>query len=117
MRLVEAKQILIRRFAGDDWFGADYGMNLYRGCSHGCIYCDSRSDCYRIECFDEVRGKQNALAILERELASKRKKGILATGAMSDPYNPREQEHRLTRGARVSGVHYHDGSLMIGALR
>lgn len=74
-------------------------MNIYKGCSHGCIYCDSRSECYRVENFDEIRAKENALALIERELKSKRRKGVIGTGAMSDPYNPHEKELRLTRGA------------------
>ena len=74
-------------------------MNIYKGCCHGCIYCDSRSECYRVENFDEVRAKENALALIERELKSKRKTGVIGTGAMSDPYNPFEKEFKLTRGA------------------
>lgn len=74
-------------------------MNIYKGCNHGCIYCDSRSDCYRVENFDEVRAKENALLILERDLKSKRKKGLVSNGAMSDPYNPFEAKYQLTRGA------------------
>lgn len=83
----------------DGWFGSNYTMNLYRGCSHGCIYCDSRSDCYRIDRFDTVSVKADALRIVERDLKAKRKKGIVITGSMSDPYNPREEKLRLTRGA------------------
>lgn len=74
-------------------------MNIYKGCSHGCIYCDSRSECYRVDNFDRVRAKENALALIERELKSKRKKGVVGTGAMSDPYNRFEEEYMLTRGA------------------
>jgi len=74
-------------------------MNIYKGCSHGCIYCDSRSECYGVDNFDVVRAKENALALIERELKSKRKKGVVGTGAMSDPYNPFEKEYKLTRGA------------------
>ncbi len=73
-------------------------MNLYKGCSHGCIYCDSRSNCYHIDNFDKVRGKENALAILEHELARK-KSGIIGIGAMSDTYNPFEIKYEQTRGA------------------
>ena len=68
MEFVEAKTILTKVRYGDDWYGVDYNMNLYRGCCHGCIYCDSRSSCYHIENFDTVKGKKNALTILEREL-------------------------------------------------
>ncbi len=81
------------------WFGADYNMNIYRGCSHGCIYCDSRSECYRVDDFDVVKAKINSTVIIAQNLASKRKKGVVATGAMSDPYNPMEAEYKLTRAA------------------
>ena len=97
LELVPAKSILARN-KDPRWFGIDYQMNLYRGCCHGCIYCDSRSECYGIEEFDRVRGKKNALALLEEELRRKRKTGVAATGAMSDPYNPYESEAELTRG-------------------
>lgn len=74
-------------------------MNLYRGCCHGCIYCDSRSDCYRVNDFDTVRVKENAISILEKELISKRKKGIVGVGSMSDTYNPFERKLEVTRSA------------------
>jgi len=83
----------------DDFFLADWNMNLYRGCSHGCIYCDSRSVCYQIDRFDTIRPKANALALLDQELRGKRRSGIVTMGSMSDPYNPLEKELRLTRGA------------------
>lgn len=95
---VGAKTI-VSAYYEDGWFGSNYTMNLYRGCSHGCIYCDSRSDCYRIPDFGAVSAKADALRIVERDLKSKRKKGIVITGSMSDPYNPREEALRLTRGA------------------
>ena len=95
---VPAKSI-VARTKSDEWFGAEYNMNIYRGCNHGCIYCDSRSACYRIEDFDKVRVKANALAIIRADLERKRRKGVIATGAMSDPYNPLERELELTRGA------------------
>lgn len=98
MEFVPAKTILARP-KDDSWFGNDYNMNLYRGCCHGCIYCDSRSDCYGVEDFDRVRLKRNALQILEGELQKKRKKGVVGVGAMSDPYNPFEKEMKATRGA------------------
>lgn len=87
------------RHDGDKWFGIDYNMNLYKGCSHGCIYCDSRSECYRIDNFDRVRVKFDALAILRRELRSRRVRGIVGLGAMSDTYNPYESRLRVTRDA------------------
>ncbi|MDL2289618.1 radical SAM protein [Clostridia bacterium OttesenSCG-928-F22] len=99
MEYISAKTILSKQKKPEYWFGVEYNMNLYRGCNGGCIYCDSRSDCYRVERFDEVRAKGNALAVLERELTSKKKQHIVGMGAMSDPYNPYEKELKLTRGA------------------
>ncbi len=96
---VSAKSLLTPHKNSPHWFYADYNTNIYRGCSHGCIYCDSRSSCYGDFAFDTVKVKANALEILERQLHSKRKKGIVATGAMSDPYNPLEEQLELTRGA------------------
>jgi DNA repair photolyase len=79
MHLMEVKGIL----------SAQNGMNISRGCTHGCIYCDSRSKCYRIEHdFEDVRIKSNAPALLEDALKRKRKKCVIGTGAMSDPYIP-----------------------------
>ena len=99
MEFISAKTIISGYSENNSWFGNNYNMNIYKGCSHGCIYCDSRSECYRIDNFDNVRVKENALALIERELKSKRKKGVVGTGAMSDPYNPFEKEYQLTRGA------------------
>ena len=99
MEFIGAKTILTKVKNGNEWYGIDYNMNLYRGCSHRCIYCDSRSNCYHIDNFDVVRGKLNALNILEQELIKKRAKGIIGIGAMSDTYNPLEKEHEQTRGA------------------
>lgn len=99
MELIKTKTILSSVKNSESWFGVDYNMNLYRGCSHGCIYCDSRSNCYHIENFDSIRGKENALEILEQELKSKRKKGVVGIGAMSDTYNPLEKDYQFTRGA------------------
>lgn len=98
MEFIKAKTILSKVEDGNEWYGIDYNMNLYKGCSHGCIYCDSRSNCYHIDNFDKVRGKENALAILEHELARK-KSGIIGIGAMSDTYNPFEIKYEQTRGA------------------
>ncbi len=106
MRYIEAKSIVSSWSEGKNWFGNNYNMNIYRGCNHGCIYCDSRSDCYHVENFDEVRAKENALLILERDLKSKRKKGLVSNGAMSDPYNPFEAKYQLTRGA-LELIHKH----------
>lgn len=100
MEYAQAKQLLTPVHCGmDDFFYADWNMNLYRGCSHGCIYCDSRSACYHLEDFEHIRPKRDALRLLETELRSKRKTGVITMGAMSDPYNPLEQDLCLTRGA------------------
>ena len=76
------------------------GMNLYRGCTHGCIYCDSRSSCYRIDhLFEDIAVKENALELLEAALKRKRKKCMIGTGSMSDPYMPLEEKLLFTRKA------------------
>jgi DNA repair photolyase len=74
MDFIPAKTIISGYTENSSWFGANYNMNIYKGCSHGCIYCDSRSECYRVDDFDTVRVKENALAVIERDLKSKRKK-------------------------------------------
>ncbi len=79
---------------------AQNGMNLYRGCSHGCIYCDSRSRCYHMEHdFEDIEVKENAIELLEEALRRKRKKCMIGTGAMTDPYIPLETELGHTRKA------------------
>jgi DNA repair photolyase len=83
---IEAKSILL----------PNKTFNLYKGCSHGCIYCDSRSDCYEIEDFDMVKVKKNAVYILNQELASKKEKSMLRTGGMSDPYVHLERTLKVT---------------------
>ena len=93
----KAKIMLLKTKNSEKWFGGDYNLNIYKGCSHGCIYCDSRSECYGIENFDKVLVKENSLELIQNELIKKRKKGIVSTGAMSDPYNPLEKELELTR--------------------
>ena len=98
MEYLPAKHILIRNKSAD-WFGTDHTINLYRGCCHGCIYCDSRSDCYGIQEFDQVRVKADALRILRNDLERKVRPGIAGLGSMSDPYNPLEEELGLTRRA------------------
>ena len=91
MHFVDAKGIL----TGKDGY---YGMNIYRGCTHGCIYCDSRSKCYQFtHPFEDIEVKQNAPELLEKALKSKRKKCMIGTGAMSDPYMHCEEKLRLTR--------------------
>ena len=91
MHFVDAKGILTGS-------GEHYGMNIYRGCTHGCIYCDSRSRCYQFtHPFEDIEVKQNAPNLLEKALKSKRKKCMIGTGAMSDPYMHCEENLRLTR--------------------
>ena len=75
-----------------------YGMNIYRGCTHGCVYCDSRSACYQFtHPFEDVEVKRNAPELLDMALRSKRRRGVVGTGSMSDPYMHCEQELQLTR--------------------
>lgn len=99
LEYVPAKTLISNYSKDNWWFGINYNMNIYKGCCHGCIYCDSRSECYGIENFDKVRAKKNAIQIIKNELRRKRKKGVIGTGAMSDPYNPFEKELMLTRMA------------------
>ena len=99
MQTVPAKTIVTKMKKPSAWFGADYNMNIYRGCCHGCIYCDSRSDCYRNPDFGTVKAKENALQIVRDDLRRKVKTGVVATGAMSDPYNPFEKNEKLTRNS------------------
>lgn len=88
MHEVEAKGIL----------SAQNGMNIYRGCTHGCIYCDARSTCYQMKhAFEDIEVKRNAPELLEKALRSKRKKCMIGTGAMSDPYLHYEETLGLTR--------------------
>ena len=98
MDYIPAKHILLRS-KSTAWFGTDHTVNLYRGCCHGCLYCDSRSDCYRNPDFDRVTAKADALRILRDELARKVRPAFIGMGAMSDPYNPFEEELLLTRHA------------------
>ena len=100
MQQLIAKHLLTPLKASvDDFFYADWNMNLYRGCCHGCIYCDSRSACYQIDRFDAVRPKENAIQLLQEELRSKRSTGVITMGSMSDAYNPLEESLLLTRRA------------------
>lgn len=88
MHKVQAKGIL----------NADNGMNIYRGCSHGCIYCDARSDCYQMDhAFEDIEVKENAPELLEAALKSKRRRCMIGTGAMCDPYLHIERELEITR--------------------
>ncbi len=96
---IQAKVMLSHVKQPDTWFGLKYSMNLYRGCQHQCIYCDSRSECYQIEKFSDILYKENAIELLEQELARKRVKGTIGTGSMNDPYMPVEAKLELTRRA------------------
>ena len=98
MEYIKANTI-VTRTKNNWWFGTDYGMNIYRGCNFGCIYCDSRSACYQVEDFDRVRAKADALRLIRDDLRRKQKKGVIHTGAMSDPYIPAEKALKLTRHA------------------
>ena len=99
MEYIPAKTIVTKVKAPGNWFGIDYNMNIYKGCCHGCIYCDSRSDCYGVDDFDKVRVKEDALRIIRDDLRRKTRTGVVGTGAMSDPYNPFERELKLSRHA------------------
>ncbi len=99
MEYIPAKTLISNYSKDNWWFGINYNMNIYKGCCHGCIYCDSRSECYGIENFDSVRAKKDAVQIIKNQLRRKRKKGVIGTGAMSDPYNPFEKNLMLTRSA------------------
>lgn len=98
MEYIPAKHLL-HRSKSTQWFGTDHTLNLYRGCCHGCLYCDSRSSCYRNPEFDRVKAKADALRILRDDLARKVRPAFIGMGSMSDPYNPFEEKLHLTRHA------------------
>ncbi len=107
MHFVEAKGLL----SGS---GKYYGMNIYRGCSHGCIYCDSRSRCYQFtHAFEDIEVKQNAPELLEAALRSKRSRCMIGTGAMSDPYLHIEEELGLTRKCLEIILRYGFGACLL----
>src|SRR3989304_9224166 len=93
---ITAKTLLASVKQPAPWFGLKYNLNLYRGCQHQCIYCDSRSECYQIEDFRDVLAKANAIELLDAELKRKRVKGTIGTGSMNDPYMPLEATRNLT---------------------
>ncbi|BDE97234.1 SPL family radical SAM protein [Raoultibacter timonensis] len=100
VRMIPAKTILQKsRYEPSEWFGIDYVMNLYRGCTHGCIYCDSRSNCYGIKDFTEVQVKEGTDVLLAKSLHAKKSSGIISTGIIADCYNPYEEEFGVTRRA------------------
>lgn len=90
------------------------GMNLYRGCTHGCIYCDSRSNCYQMNHeFEDIEVKENAIELLENTLRRKRKRCMIGTGSMSDPYMPLEAQLEYTRKALLLIEKYGFGAALI----
>ncbi len=93
---IQAKTILNSITQLDTYFGLKYNMNLYRGCQHQCIYCDSRSECYQIENFADILVKINAVELLAEALPRKRVRGTIGTGSMNDPYMPVERRYNLT---------------------
>lgn len=104
MHYIKAKGIL----------SAKSGMNLYQDCSHGCIYCDSRSPCYHMEHeFEDIEVKENAIELLENALKRKRHKCMLGTGSMTDPYIPLEMETRNVRKALSLAYQYGFGFTLI----
>jgi len=96
IREVRAKTLLSHKKHPDPWFGIKYTMNVYRGCQHGCIYCDTRSECYGIDDLNTISVKVNAVERLRDELPRKRVRGIIGTGSMNDPYMPVERIYDLT---------------------
>ena len=104
---ITAKTLLAAVKQPDPCFGLKYNLNLYRGCQHQCIYCDSRSDCYQIEDFRDVLVKVNAIELLDAALKRKRVKGTIGTGSMNDPYMPLEAARNLTGRALEVIAHHH----------
>ena len=107
IREIEAKSILRKHKKIDSWFISRYGMNLYRGCTHNCVYCDGRSEAYYVdgEFGKDVTVKVNAIELLRRELDPKRKRVpfkrsfIMMGGGVGDSYQPLERKYELTRKA------------------
>ena len=100
MDYIDAKTIVTNGGPDNNYLKAEYVMNIYRGCSHGCIYCYARSNYYeKTDNFDRIRAKNDALRIIRDNLLKKRKTGVILTGGVSDPYNPEEIDAKLTRNA------------------
>jgi len=105
IREIKAKSILIKHRKIDSWFISRYGMNLYRGCAHNCVYCDGRSERYQVDGVfgEDVAVKVNAVEVLRRELNSKRRRTqlkpsfIMLGGGVGDSYQPVEKKYQLTR--------------------
>ncbi|QSX06642.1 radical SAM protein [Sedimentibacter sp. zth1] len=112
LEFIDAKTILSNYSDDNKWFGCNYNMNIYKGCCHGCIYCDSRSECYRVDNFDKVRAKKNSTEIIKNELKKRKKVGVVGTGSMSDPYNPFEKKYELTKKA-LELIDYYDFGVAI----
>jgi DNA repair photolyase len=96
---IQAKTILNHVRQPEPYFGLKYNLNLYRGCQHQCIYCDSRSECYQIENFADIHVKVNAIDLLKEALPRKRVRGTIGFGSMNDPYMPVERKYQLCRRA------------------
>jgi len=94
---IHARTILNSVKQPEPYFGLKYNMNLYRGCQHQCIYCDSRSECYQIENFADIHVKINAVELLADALPRKRVRGTIGFGSMNDPYMPVERKYQLCR--------------------
>ena len=104
MHFADAKGIL----HGSNGF---FGMNIYRGCTHGCIYCDSRSLCYQFtHAFEDIEVKRNAPELLEKALKARRKPCMISTGSMSDPYMHCEEQLGLTRSCLKIMLRYGFGA-------
>lgn len=102
MNFIRAKKLIHSMKGGQSWFSSTHNCNIYRGCNQNCIYCDSRSSCYQISDFDQVRAKEEADILIDHELSKIRQKGVLSLGGMGDPYNYLEKELHYTRNALKS---------------
>ena len=104
---IRTKTILNHVKQPEPYFGLKYNMNLYRGCQHQCIYCDSRSECYQIEDFSEIHVKVNAIDLLADVLPRKRVRGTIGFGSMNDTYMPVERTYQMTRQALELVAQHH----------
>ena len=115
IRKIEAKSLLRKQKRVDSWFVSCYGMNLYRGCTHNCVYCDGRTESYRVEgeFGNDLEVKINAIEVLGRELDPKRKRKpfkrsfMMMGGGVGDSYQPAEEEYQLTHEALDLVYRYH----------
>lgn len=113
MEFIRVKKVVHPVKSGQSWFGITHNCNIYRGCNQNCIYCDSRSSCYQIKDFDTIKVKEEADFLVDLELSTKRKKGVLGLGGMSDPYNYHEKSLEYTRNVLKSLDKYHFGVTII----